>query len=103
MTDLENKKSDLTPIATYHFTLDYNGNRKHIDKNEPLTFIPGPETTTYTYNSQKNRLLNDGTNNFTYDDEGQLSAENSTSYTFDYLESLAYYFYLLFLSLYDFK
>ncbi len=84
LTDLENKKSDSSAIATYHFTLDNNGNRKHITKNEPLSFLPDPETVSYTFNSQKNRLLTAGSSNFTYDDEGQLSTENSTSYTFDY-------------------
>jgi RHS repeat-associated protein len=84
LTDLENEKGDTTPIATYHFTLDNNGNRTHITKNEPLSFDPSAQTINYTYNTQKNRLLTAGADTFTHDDEGQLSAKNSTSYTFDY-------------------
>ncbi len=84
LTDLENEKGDTTPIATYHFTLDNNGNRTHLAKNEPITFDPGAQTINYTYNTQKNRLLTAGADTFTHDDEGQLSAKNSTSYTFNY-------------------
>ncbi len=84
LTDLDNEKGNTTPIATYHFTLDNNGNRTHIAKNEPLSFDPSAQTINYTYNTQKNRLLTAGTDTFTHDYEGQLSAKNSTSYAFDY-------------------
>lgn len=78
--------SQNTPsIATYQFALDGNGNRKNTVQNEPLlAALPPVGTTTYTYNTQKNRLLSAGSNNFTYDYEGQLNTGYSSYYTFDY-------------------
>jgi RHS repeat-associated protein len=85
LTSLENKKSDNTTIlASYSFTLDGNGNRAGVSQNEPLTFVPGAEAVSYTYNAKKNRLLTANTTSFGYDNEGQLSSGYGSSYTFDY-------------------
>ncbi|MBN1907069.1 MAG: RHS repeat-associated core domain-containing protein [Deltaproteobacteria bacterium] len=83
LTDLENTTGGGTPIATYHFVLDNNGNRKHINKTEPLEMTLSPVNTNYTYNSQKNRLLSASGTSFTYDDEGQLASKGGTAYGFD--------------------
>jgi RHS repeat-associated protein len=84
LTSLENKKSDTTTLASYNFTLDGNGNRTQILQNEPLLFVPGSDTVSYSYNAKKNRLLTAGGFSFGYDNEGQLSTGYSLNYTFDY-------------------
>jgi RHS repeat-associated protein len=84
LTSLENKKSDTTTLASYNFTLDGNGNRTQIVQNEPLLFVPGSDTVSYSYNAKKNRLLTAGGFSFGYDNEGQLSTGYSLNYTFDY-------------------
>jgi RHS repeat-associated protein len=84
LTDIQNRKADLTAISTWHFILDKNGNRLFTDKNEPLLPAVGAGATAYTYNTQKNRLLTAGSSSFSYDNEGQLSSRSGTSYTFDY-------------------
>ena len=84
LASLENKKSDLSVIATYQFTLDGNGNRTQGVQNEPLVPTIPVGTTAYTYNTQKNRLLSAGAASFTYDNEGQLNSGYGSSYTFDY-------------------
>lgn len=76
--------SQNSAMASYQFTLDGNGNRTNIVQNEPLMTALGVGTTPYTYNTQKNRLLSAGSNNFTYDNEGQLNSGYGSSYTFDY-------------------
>ena len=38
----------------------------------------------HTYNTPKNRLLAAGSENFTYDNEGQLATGYATDYSFDY-------------------
>ncbi len=84
LTSLENRKSDNTVISTYTFTLDGNGNRTQTVKDEPLATVIPIENVSYTYNTQKNRLLTAGTTSFSHDNEGQLSAKGGTSYSFDY-------------------
>lgn len=84
LASLENKKSDLSVIATYQFTLDGNGNRTQGVQNEPLAPTIPVGSTAYTYNTQKNRLLTAGAVSFSYDNEGQLSSGYGSSYTFDY-------------------
>lgn len=79
-----NWASGGTAIATYQFTLDGNGNRTSTTQNEPLMGTGGGENSTYTYNTQKNRLLSDSGNSFAYDNEGQLASGYSSNYTFDY-------------------
>ena len=69
------------------FALDGNGNRMKVqqDIGALAPTIPTPGTTIYGYNDpQKNRLLSAGSNNFLYDDEGQLSSGYGASYSFDY-------------------
>ena len=83
LTDIQNTKSDTTAIATYHFTLDANGNRTGVDQTEPLTPILGSIATNYTYNEKKNRLLTAGPSTFDYDFEGQLADIDGTPHTFD--------------------
>lgn len=80
---LRNLKSNATTISTYQFTLDANGNRIKIVENEPLFPAPADEVIEYTYNTEQNRLLTAGTTNFTWDNEGQLSNMDGTSFSFD--------------------
>ncbi|SPD72324.1 hypothetical protein PITCH_A1290001 [uncultured Desulfobacterium sp.] len=84
LTDIQNRKTDLSVLATYHFTLDNNGNRTFIDQHEPLFPTLGANTTNYTYNAKKSRLLTAGGTSFSYDDEGQTINKGGTTYSFDY-------------------
>jgi len=59
-------------IAYYYLTLDGNGNRTQVDKTEPLPMTLTDETVSYTYNTQRNRLLSANAVSFSYDNEGQL-------------------------------
>lgn len=83
LVDLENRKSDNSPIATYHFTLDGNGNRTNVVQNEPLVPLLSTESISYSYNTERNRLLTAGSTSFTWDLEGQLSSRDSTNFSFD--------------------
>jgi RHS repeat-associated protein len=89
LTVLANKKSDTSIISSYSFTLDGNGNRTEVEQDEPLTFSPGSDEISYTYNAKKNRLMTAGVFSFGYDDEGQLSTGYSLNYDFDYEHRLA--------------
>lgn len=83
--DAANRLTDIdSAVADYHFTLDGNGNRTQIIQTEPLAAILTPGSTTYAYNTQKNRLQTAGTNSFGYDGEGRLSTGYGSSYSFDY-------------------
>lgn len=88
LTALENAKSDGTVIASYVFTLDGNGNRIEIDQREPLLPAPAPESASYTYNAERNRLMSAGSTNFDWDMEGQLATAGGVSYSFDALHRL---------------
>lgn len=83
LTNLQNRKSDASAIATYGFILDDNGNRQEISLEEPLLPVLSGMSVAYTYNEKKNRLLSDGLSAFSYDDEGHLSARDDIDYTFD--------------------
>jgi RHS repeat-associated protein len=74
----------MSILSSYQFTLDGNGNRTNVAQNEPLTPTLPTDTISYTYNTQKNRLLTAGAFSFTYDFEGQLNTGYSATYTFDY-------------------
>jgi len=80
MTSLENRTSGNGVIAAYSFILDGNGNRTFTNQSEPLAPVLTTGNTTYTHNTQKNRLLSDGTNSFAYDNEGQLANGYGSSY-----------------------
>jgi RHS repeat-associated protein len=82
LTSLENKNS-ATVIAGYQFTLDRNGNRTRIVQNEPYAATVIATDASYAYNTQRNRLLSDGANSFTYDNEGQLDNGYGVGYSFD--------------------
>src|SRR5208337_111505 len=84
MTSLDNTTSSGTAIAVYAYTLDNNGNRTGINQTVPLTMNAAATNIPFSYNSQGGRLLSAGSNNFTYDNEGQLSSGYSNNYTFDY-------------------
>ncbi len=70
-------------IAAYSYTLDGNGNRLKTEQAEPLAPVVTSEDSAYTYNDKRNRLLSAGDDTFGYDDEGQQSDKNETTYTFD--------------------
>ena len=83
LTSLQNKKTDATTISTYAYTLDANGNRTRIEKQEPLIANIPASTTNYSYNPEKNRLTTINTTPLTYDNEGQLQTKGADNYTFD--------------------
>jgi RHS repeat-associated protein len=79
-----------SPMAGYQYQLDPNGNRTRITIS-PEPIKPGGlinNTIAYTYNAQRNRLESTTGNTFTYDNEGQQTAKNSTAYTFDFAHRL---------------
>ncbi len=84
LTSLENRKSGNSVLSTYTFTLDGNGNRTQIIRDEPLSPSLQSEGVDYTYNAQKNRLLTAGASSLSHDDEGQLSDKDGVLYDFDY-------------------
>jgi|GEM_PF-2950574 len=84
LTAITNQKQDDSTISSYAYTLDGNGNRTGITQNEPYSAALSEGEVTYTYNTQKNRLVSAGATSYTYDDEGQLATDNSNTYTFDY-------------------
>ncbi len=73
----------VSPVASYHFTLDENGNRIRSDETEPLTALPSLSSTIYTYNDKKNRLLSAGDLAYGYDDEGNLTSAGDIPLMFD--------------------
>lgn len=75
-------------IASYHYTLDANGNRITTTKDEPLLPVIYNTTTSYSYNASKNRLNTAGADNFTYDTEGQLISGYGKSYNYDFAHRL---------------
>ncbi|GEM_PF-634544 len=76
--------NDSSVLADYTFTLDGNGNRTQVAKNEPLTTTLETGLVSYTYNDKKNRLLSaSNAGNFVYDWDGQLKNGYGSSYNFD--------------------
>ncbi|MBF0384827.1 MAG: hypothetical protein HQL27_03045, partial [Candidatus Omnitrophica bacterium] len=85
LTAFRNKTFTGQPIAVYeYYEIDGNGNRAKIRKYEPQGGMLLSENTAYTYNTAGNRLLSAGGNNFTYDDEGELTHSYRTGYFYDY-------------------
>ncbi len=83
LTSLMNKKSTGTGIATYTFTLDSNGNRTKITRDEPIVPTVTTGITNFAYNAKKNRLQTAGANTFSFDNEGQLATKTAVPYGFD--------------------
>lgn len=84
LTALDNRSSQASNvIAAYHFTLDANGNRIHVEHQAPLGLAVNAMSTDFSYNSKRNRLLAAGTTDFAYDDEGQLATKAQATYAFD--------------------
>jgi RHS repeat-associated protein len=83
--DAANRLASITsPVASYGYTLDGNGNRTNETRTEPLPVTNVASTTAYGYNAKGDRLLTAGAASFGYDNEGQLASGYGTSYTFDY-------------------
>lgn len=84
LTALENRLSNAgSPIATYAYTLDNNGNRTNITQNVPINLNAIASNTNFTMSLQKNRLSQAGNTSFTYDNEGQLATKSGSIFTFD--------------------
>ncbi|MBI5189203.1 MAG: RHS repeat-associated core domain-containing protein [Nitrospirae bacterium] len=77
-----------SPVASYGFVLDGNGNRTDETSDEPLPQTYATGVTAYGYNAKGNRLLSAGTDGFGYDSEGQLNSGYGGGYTFDTLHRL---------------
>ena len=88
LTGLSVSRPDSSLVAAYSFTLDENGNRTGVNEQSPLTASPSAEETNYTYNPQKNRLLNAGAVSFSYDSEGQLDTKDTNTFIFDAVHRL---------------
>jgi len=84
LTAIANRKQDTSVISSYTYTLDGNGNRQQITQSEPYTPAAGGSSVTYSYNTQKNRLLSAGSTSYTYDDEGQLATSSGSAFSFNY-------------------
>lgn len=84
--DNANRLTSITsPAASYTFgSLDGNGNPGQVLADEPLAPAVPSGATSQTYNAPKNRLLTAGSENFTYDNEGQLATGHGVGYAFDY-------------------
>ena len=70
-------------ISRYEFALDANGNRTAIVQEEPYRTTIPQENISYTHDPRSSRLLTAGAENFTYDDEGQLTTGYGSAYAFD--------------------
>ncbi|MHC1727572.1 MAG: RHS repeat protein [Syntrophobacteraceae bacterium] len=82
--DIASRLTDMSsPVASYQFALDGNGNRTNSVENEPLPPALSLGSTIYDYNARRNRLLSAGDANYTYDNEGQLATAGGTVLTFN--------------------
>ncbi|MBI5695638.1 MAG: RHS repeat-associated core domain-containing protein [Nitrospirae bacterium] len=77
-----------SPVASYGFVLDGNGNRTDETSDEPLPQTYSADVTPYGYNARGNRLVSAGNTGFGYDNEGQLANGYGGGYTFDALHRL---------------
>ena len=71
-------KADSTLNAMYKYGFDALGNRTTIASYQPQISIPTPPNTSYTHDND-NRMLTAGTTSFSYDDNGNLTAETGGS------------------------
>ncbi|MCA0457139.1 MAG: DUF6531 domain-containing protein [Chloroflexi bacterium] len=79
--------ADVSPTRSYLYAFDRAGNRTQ----QGVTIGGTPTTTNYTYNAG-NQLINDGTNNYEYDANGNLTQVNgSAAYTWDKANRLLSY------------
>jgi RHS repeat-associated protein len=84
LTGLENLTAPSgSAIATYQFTLDNNGNRTDVNQQVPISPDLAALSTTFTTSTAGNRLVQAGSNTFTYDDQGQLTSAYGNTLTFD--------------------
>jgi len=84
LTALENRLSNAgSPIATYSYTLDGNGNRTGVTQTVPIGINVAASNTAFTMNSYKDRLTQAGSTSFSYDNEAQLATKGGDTYTFD--------------------
>jgi RHS repeat-associated protein len=83
LTSLGDLYNGGSPIASYSYTLDNNGNRTGITQTVPIGLSATASNTAFTMNTQKDRLSQAGATGFSYDNEGQLATKGSDIYTFD--------------------
>ncbi len=80
-------RSDASMNGIFNYTLDSSGNRTDISSYQPLSAIPLPQNTGYTYGDD-NRLLNAGSSSFIYDNNGntirKTIGSNITSFVWNY-------------------
>jgi len=91
LISMSNKKSDLSVISSYAFTLDSVGNRTNVNQTEPLTAGANVSDTTYTYNPA-NQIQTAGATVFTSDDNGNLRTQTTggvtTNFNYDFEDRL---------------
>ncbi len=75
--DADRLTSQGSPIAAYQFTLDGNGNRTQIVQDEPYTPVMTLGAVSYTYNTQKNRLVSAGANMFLGTDQPIINQQET--------------------------
>ncbi len=95
LTSVINKKTGPITISSFTYTLDAVGNRTqmvdlsgtHTYQYDPLYRLtqatyPGPQTDTYAYDANGNRLSKNATT-YTYDAADQMTAAGGVSYGYD--------------------
>jgi RHS repeat-associated protein len=87
--DNANRLTSITsPVASYSFTLDDNGNRTASTQTTPASINVSPSNTSFNMNTPKNRLMQAGSDSLQYNNEGELASKGTNSYTFDYAHRL---------------
>ena len=94
ITDMGSKRGNGqgTDIVHYHFELDDNGNQLSslaLEQFVDMPIVNWPDVS-YTYNAA-NRLLSDGTNEYQYDYNGNMTANGDATYNYDVLNNLVLY------------
>ncbi|MBI4647112.1 MAG: RHS repeat protein, partial [Bacteroidia bacterium] len=89
LTGIEHKKADNTVIASYQYQLDAQNNITNETITEPCTNYPNPSTSniTLTYDNY-NRIQSDGLNAYTHNTNGNITAINSSSLSYDLMDNL---------------
>jgi len=93
LDSIANLKSNNANIASYKFTMDNTGNHTSETANEPNApvMLPIPTESIGYAHDNANRMLNRGSTNFTYDNNGNntnASGQWNSSYTWDTKDNL---------------
>jgi RHS repeat-associated protein len=87
LTALRNLRSDDSVIASYEYTFDGNGNIIGANSDQPLDPVLQTQVVN-TIIGPDNRIASTNGTAFTYDDNGNLTSDASTTYDYDYEDRL---------------